>query len=139
MNGFEGLPLWISIPVALLVMLGATLTLIGALGFVQLSSFYDRLHAPTLGASWGTGAIILASSILATYLQQRLVVHELVIGLCVLVTIPVTLMLLGRTALLRDRTENPTALPEKMRNSLDAEDAAQQEQEAEERAKQSSA
>lgn len=126
MNGFDNLPLWISIPVALLVMLGATLTLIGALGFVRLSSFYDRLHAPTLGASWGTGAVILASSILATYLQQRVVVHELVIGLCVLVTIPVTLMLLGRTALLRDRTENPTALPEKMRRSLDAEDAAQQ-------------
>ena len=32
----------------------ALLTLIGTLGLVRLSSFYARIHAPTLGTSWGT-------------------------------------------------------------------------------------
>jgi multicomponent K+:H+ antiporter subunit G len=46
-------------------------------------------------------------------LQTRLVVHEVLIGIFVVVTTPVTLMLLGRAALHRDRLEgrDPTPTP----------------------------
>ena len=57
----QNLPLWVALPAALLVVVGSTLTLLGTLGLVTLKSFYDRLHAPTLGTSWGTAAILLAS------------------------------------------------------------------------------
>ena len=105
MTALESLPVWLMLPVAALLLLGSTLTLLGAFGMLHLKSFYDRLHAPTMGTSWGTAAILLASMLSWTWLQDRVVVHELVIGICVLVTTPVTLMLLGRAALHRDRAE----------------------------------
>ncbi|GGE18899.1 multisubunit potassium/proton antiporter, PhaG subunit [Gemmobacter megaterium] len=105
------LPLWIAGPVAVFLVIGATLTLLGTLGLVQLRSFYDRLHAPTLGTSWGAAAILLASMILFSWVEGRPVAHELVIGVLVMVTTPVTLMLVGRAALHRDRAEGRGDVP----------------------------
>ncbi|WP_210528114.1 monovalent cation/H(+) antiporter subunit G [Rubellimicrobium arenae] len=111
MSHLDSVPLWVAIPVALLIVLGSGLTLLGTIGLVRLPSFYDRLHAPTLGTSWGTLGIVLASAILFTWLEKRLVIHELLIGLFVMITTPVTLMLLGRAALHRDRIEGLDAAP----------------------------
>lgn len=111
MRHLADLPLWIALPVALLLVIGATLTLLGTLGLVQLRSFYDRLHAPTLGTSWGAAAILLASMILFSWNEARPIAHELVIGVLVMVTTPITLMLLGRTALHRDRAEGREDVP----------------------------
>lgn len=111
MNGLDSVPLWLAILIAALVVLGSTLTLIGAYGFLRLRSFYDRLHAPTLATSWGTGGVALASAMLASWLQNRTVLHELVICLAVTATVPVTLMLLARAALHRDRLEGAALLP----------------------------
>lgn len=115
MNALETIPLWLSLLVSAFVILGATLTLIGAWGFVRLRSFYDRLHAPTLATSWGTGGVAVASALLASWIQDRPVVHELVIGFAVIITVPVTLMLLARASLHRDRTENAPYLPPELR------------------------
>ncbi|MCE6951096.1 monovalent cation/H(+) antiporter subunit G [Cereibacter sphaeroides] len=111
MSAAETLPLWLAAPVAVLLVLGSTLTLLGTVGLVQLRSFYDRLHAPTLGTSWGTAGIILASMLLFSWGQARPVVHEIVIGAFVMLTTPVTLMLLGRAALHRDRAETSPDVP----------------------------
>lgn len=111
MNPLDAVPLWAAIPVAFFVVLGSTLTLIGALGFARLSTFYDRLHAPTLATSWGTGGVIIASALMFSVLEHRAVVHEFVIGICIIVTTPVTLMMLARAALQRDRSEGASGLP----------------------------
>jgi multicomponent K+:H+ antiporter subunit G len=103
MNDFADVPLWAAILVAGFLVIGATLTLIGSIGLVRLPSFYDRIHAPTLGTSWGTGGIVMASMILFSVLEQRPVLHEILIGVFVSVTTPVTLMLLGRAVRWRDR------------------------------------
>lgn len=115
MTALAAIPLWLALPIAFLVMLGATLTLIGAIGFLRLKNFYDRLHAPTLATSWGMGGIVLGSLLLASQVEGRIIMHELVIALAILITAPVTLMLLGRAALHRDRIENSTQLPEALR------------------------
>lgn len=112
MTALAATPIWLALPIAFLVMLGATLTLIGAIGFLRLQNFYDRLHAPTLATSWGMGGIVLGSLLLASQVEGRIILHELVIALAILITAPVTLMLLGRAALHRDRIENSTQLPE---------------------------
>ncbi|MBE0694073.1 MAG: cation:proton antiporter [Aquamicrobium sp.] len=112
MSHAADLPLWAAILVAFFLLLGAGLTLIGSYGFFRLRSFYDRIHAPTLGTSWGTAALVLASMICFSVLQSRPVFHEILIGVFVTVTMPVTLMLLGRAALYRDRAEgNPDVPP----------------------------
>ena len=61
MSNAAEFPLWAAIAVAFFVLLGASLTLIGTIGFAKLNSFYERLHAPTLGTSWGTGGIVMAA------------------------------------------------------------------------------
>lgn len=114
MTHLDAVPLWLAIPVAVLLVGGSVLTLLGTVGLVRLGSFYDRIHAPTLGTSWGTGGIILASAMLFSWLEGRLVIHDLLIGLFVVVTTPVTLMLLGRAALHRDRAEGSRLVPPSM-------------------------
>lgn len=111
MTALELLPDWAKLTVALLLVLGSTLTLLGAFGLVHLKSFYDRLHAPTLGTSWGTAAILLASMLAWSWSEDRVFLHELVIGLFVMVTTPVTLMFLGRAALHRDRMNGDPTVP----------------------------
>jgi multicomponent K+:H+ antiporter subunit G len=112
MTALDTLPPWLALPVALLLVIGGTLTLLGALGLLRLRSFYERIHAPTLGTSWGTAAILLASLLSYSWLQDRLILHEIVIGLFVMITTPVTLMLLGAAALKRDREGARAELPQ---------------------------
>ncbi|CAM3012645.1 multisubunit potassium/proton antiporter, PhaG subunit (TC 2.A.63.1.1) [Paracoccus aminovorans] len=103
MRHLELLPPWAALIVAVLVVSGATLTVLGGVGLVRLKSFYQRLHAPTLGYSYGTLLIILASMLMFTLLEGRIVVHELMIGIFIMATTPITLLMLGRAALRRDR------------------------------------
>ena len=111
MTHAAGLPAWAALLTAMLILLGATLTLAGAIGTLRFDSFFERVHAPTLGTSWGTGATILASIVFFSALGSRVVVHELLIGVFITVTTPVTLMLLARAALYRDRTEQVADVP----------------------------
>lgn len=107
------LPVWAALLVSFFLVIGSGLTLIGTIGFSRLPSFYERIHAPTLGTSWGTGGIVMASMIFFTVLATRPVIHEILIGIFVTVTTPVTLMLLARAALHRDRAEgNPDVVTE---------------------------
>lgn len=105
------LPAWAALAVSFFLLVGAGLTLIGTIGFARLPTFYERIHAPTLGTSWGTGGIVMASMIFFTMLATRPVVHEILIGIFVTVTTPVTLMLLARATLHRDRAEGNPDVP----------------------------
>lgn len=105
------LPMWAAILVGLLVLLGAAITLTGTLGLLRLTTFYERVHAPTLGTTLGTGCILVASMLCFSVLQSRPVIHELLIAVFVTVTTPVTLMLLARAALYRDRIEGAAHVP----------------------------
>jgi multicomponent K+:H+ antiporter subunit G len=105
------LPLWAAVPVALLLVVGGGLALTGSIGLVTLRSFYDRVHAPTLGTTLGIGSILLASMLYFSVLQTRLVLHEILIAVFMVVTTPVTLMLLARAALYRDQREGNAEVP----------------------------
>jgi multicomponent K+:H+ antiporter subunit G len=105
------LPPWAALLTGFLVLLGAGLTLLGAIGALRFDSFFQRVHAPTLGTSWGTGAVVLASSVCFSVAGSRPVVHEILIWAFVTITTPVTLMLLARAALYRDRAEGSRAVP----------------------------
>ncbi|MDF3854276.1 monovalent cation/H(+) antiporter subunit G [Paracoccus sp. P2] len=103
MMHLEQLPPWAAVIIALFVVVGASLTLLGGVGLVRLKSFYQRLHAPTLGYSYGTLLIILASMLMFSLSEGRVVVHELMIGIFIMISTPITLLMLGRAALRRDR------------------------------------
>lgn len=105
------LPGWAALLVSLLVLVGAGLALTGSFGLLRLGSFYDRIHAPTLGTTLGIGSILIGSMLFFTVLEARPVLHEVLIGIFMVVTTPVTLMLLARAALYRDRREGSPEVP----------------------------
>ena len=100
------LPLWAAILTSLLLLGGATFALIGAIGLTRLTSFYERVHAPTLGGTLGAALILLGSMVCFAVLRTRFVGHELVLLTFMLLTTPTTFILLVRAALSRDRTES---------------------------------
>ncbi|MGE6785360.1 monovalent cation/H(+) antiporter subunit G [Ensifer adhaerens] len=115
MSHLTDLPAWAAIIVCGLTVLGALVALIGSVGLLRFTSFYERLHAPTLATSGGVLMICIASIVCFAVLQSRWVFHEILIIVFVVVTTPVTLMLLGQAALYRDRVEEKRGVPLKQR------------------------
>ena len=105
------LPLWAAWSVTVLALAGAGLSLIGTIGLVQLRTFYERVHAPTLGATLGMALVLASSVIYFTVAERRFMPREVLIGLFLTITTPVTLILLARAALFRDRTEAGEDVP----------------------------
>lgn len=99
------LPEWACVVVGLLALAGAALSFLGAVGLCSFKTFYERVHAPTLGATLGMALIVAASILFFTLVEGRFMPRELLIGLFLTVTTPVTLILLARAALFRDRVE----------------------------------
>lgn len=91
---------------AVLLISGSAITLIGALGLLRFQTFYERVHAPTLGTTLGAACVAIASLIYFSSMTGRLSVHELLIFFFITLTTPVGLILLVRAASLRDGAKN---------------------------------
>lgn len=105
------LPPWAAIAVTLLLVLAGCLVLIGALGLLRLSNFYQRSHATAMINTLGTGCVLLASMLYFGVSGSRPVIHELLITVFVLLSAPVTAMLLMRAAVHRDRHKRRNDVP----------------------------
>ncbi|QNP60554.1 monovalent cation/H(+) antiporter subunit G [Paenacidovorax monticola] len=97
------LPLWAEIAIAALVLLGAAIAMVGSLGLLRLSSYFERVHAPSIIATMGCWCIMHASILYFSLLGHGLAVHPLLIALFVAITVPVTNIFLMRAALFRAR------------------------------------
>jgi multicomponent K+:H+ antiporter subunit G len=95
------LPAWAAIPAAVLLITGALLTLIGAVGLLRLPNFFARMHPPTMGTTLGTGSVLIASMLVSSALTHRPIIHELLITLFMVISSPVTAMLLMRACVSR--------------------------------------
>jgi multicomponent K+:H+ antiporter subunit G len=102
MNAIETLPVWVAIVMVLLLILGGSIILIGALGLMRLPNFYQRIHGPAITVTLGAGCVLIASMLYFTVMQSRLVLHELLIAIFIPMTTPVVSMLLMRAAVYRD-------------------------------------
>jgi multicomponent K+:H+ antiporter subunit G len=100
---------WAAVPAAILLMLGGVLAAIGALGLLRLPSFFMRMHPPAMGSTLGAGCVLVSSILVSSAVEARPVVHALLITLLVVMTAPVTAMLLARAAAYRRdrRTREP--------------------------------
>ena len=123
-------PLWAAVLVALLVLGGAGLTLLGSLGLLRAPTFYSRVHPPTLGFTLGMSGILFASLIYFSITGGRLSVRELLLIIFLPVVTPVTMMLLARAALFRDRRLRRDDEEAYARSIKVAEELAQAEEEA---------
>jgi len=96
------LPLWALVPASILLVIGGLVTLIGSLGLLRLPDFFARMHGPSMGNTIGTGCVLLASMLTSSAIAGRPVVHELLITLFIVMSSPVTSMMLMRAALYRN-------------------------------------
>jgi multicomponent K+:H+ antiporter subunit G len=120
MNNVAEIPTLAVFFTAAFLLLGSALTLIGSLGLLRLRSFYERVHAPTLGTTLGVGCIAMSSIIYFSTLAGQVLFHEVLIVLFVTITTPITLMVLVRAALFRDQTEGRDASLANVENSSPA-------------------
>lgn len=111
MSGHYELPLWAAWAVVVITLFGSGLSLLGAIGLVRLKQFYQRAHAPTLGTTLGMVSLVVASIIFWSFTQGFLALKDLLIGLFLTVTTPVTLILLARASAFRDRIEGNKDVP----------------------------
>jgi multicomponent K+:H+ antiporter subunit G len=93
----------------ILLVVGAAITLVGSVGLLRLHTFYERVHAPTLGTTLGSTCVAVASMIYFSALGSRVVIHELLIKVFITVTTPISLVVLVRAAVFRDASEAPIA------------------------------
>ena len=101
-----------SVLAAALVLLGAFLAFVGALGLLRMPTFYERVHPPTMGTTLGAWLIIAGSLVQFGLVEGRPALHEVAIGIFLVITTPVTYLLLGRAALARDEAR-PQPPPER--------------------------
>lgn len=96
------LPLWVTIPSTLLLVLSGTMTLIGSAGLLRFRRFYSRMHAVTLSNTMGACCVVLTSMLVASTLAQRPALHELLIIMFLVIVSPITAILLMQAGLRRD-------------------------------------
>jgi multicomponent K+:H+ antiporter subunit G len=111
MNALAGMPAWVALAVGVLVFAGALLACIGSAGLLRLGSFYSRVHAPTLGTTLGMYLLLGGTIVFFWVGEGRPALHVILIGVCVTVTTPISLLLLARAALQRDRHESAGGVP----------------------------
>jgi multicomponent K+:H+ antiporter subunit G len=92
----------LSLIVAVMILTGSAITLTGTIGLLRLRTFYERVHAPTLGTTAGTGCIVVASIIFFSATDMQPALRASLILLLITVTTPITLLLLIRAAVRRD-------------------------------------
>lgn len=97
------LPLWADMVIALLVLLGAALALLGSIGLLRLPTFFERVHAPSIIATSASWCIMHASVLYFSLRHQHLAMHPLLIALFLAITVPVTTIFLMRAGLFRAR------------------------------------
>lgn len=97
------LPLWAQLMVAVLVLAGAALALLGSAGLLRLPTFFERVHAPAIIATGATWCILLASVLFYSLQGHGLSMGPLLIAAFIAITTPVTTIFLMRAGLFRAR------------------------------------
>jgi len=96
-------PMWAALPAAVLLVVGGVLTLIGAIGLVRLNNFFARMHPPAMGNTLGAGCVLIASMLVSSGMLHRPVIHEILISVFIVLSAPITAMLLIRAAVARHK------------------------------------
>ena len=111
MSTAPALPLWAALLTSFCLISGAAFTLVGAIGLARLKTFYERVHAPTLGATLGAALILTGAILCFSVIESRFFARGTLLPAFILLTTPVTFILLVRAALYRDRDESNRNVP----------------------------
>lgn len=96
------LPMWAEILVSLMLVIAGLFAFTGSLGLIRLRDFYSRIHAPTLGNTLASFCLVVAIIVTSFFTEDRFVPHTLLVSFFLILTSPITAMLLMRAAIKRD-------------------------------------
>lgn len=85
--------------ISLLLILGATLALIGSIAVARLPDFFSRLHGPAKTVTLGVGGALLASMLYFSARDPGISLHELLISIFLFLTTPVSAHLMAKAAM----------------------------------------
>ena len=103
---------FIIIPACLLMVASGLLVLAASIGIVRVNNFLPRVHIQAIMYSSALWCLLLASLLLTFSLNDRTFLHEIVIGLFIFITSPVSTILLVRSFVLREeRSHLPPKTP----------------------------
>ncbi|MEJ7685815.1 MAG: monovalent cation/H(+) antiporter subunit G [Variovorax sp.] len=105
------LPVWAELLTGIFAVLGAGCAAIGSFGLVRLPDFFQRIHAPTLGATVGVWCVTLATIVYFSVQGFSLFLHAVLIAIFIALTAPVTTIFLMRAALFRERQKGSDVPP----------------------------
>ncbi|CAN7459728.1 monovalent cation/H(+) antiporter subunit G [Acidovorax sp. LjRoot194] len=105
------LPLWLEIIVAVLVLSGAGLALLGSSGLLRLPTFFERVHAPSIIATLGCWLIMHGTVLYFSVADRSLALHALLIAVFVAISVPIMSIFLMRAALFRARQMGHPPVP----------------------------
>ena len=97
------LPLWAEIIVAVLVLAGAGLTLLGSIGLLRLPTFFERVHVPAIIATLGCWCVMWGTVLFFSLQQGELAVFPLLTAVFIAITVPIPTIFLMRASLFRAR------------------------------------
>src|SRR3546814_980744 len=89
---------WVDVIVAVLLVLSGLLVLISAIGFLRLPDFFLRMHPQALAYTLGTWCVAGAATLYLSVLEGRAALHPLLLPVLLALTVPVTTVLLARSA-----------------------------------------
>ena len=127
------LPLWAEVLIALLVLGGSIIALLGSLGLMRLKSYFERVHSPSIIATMGCWLIMWATFVFFSATGKGLALHALLIAVFIAVTVPITTIFLMRAALFRARRAGrdvPPSISRIVRNAPQTEASATAESES---------
>jgi len=84
--------------IALAIIAGTSLVLIGSIGLVRLGDLYSRLHGPTKATTLGMGSLLIASTMHFSR-GGDLSLHEVLVTVFLFLTAPASAHMLARAAL----------------------------------------
>ena len=93
---------WIVIPASALIVISGLLVLTASIGMVRVSSFLPRTHIQAVIYSTALWSLLLASLLLTFSLKDRTFLHEILIGIFIFITSPISTILLVRSFVLRE-------------------------------------
>lgn len=96
------LPAWATLVISFLLIVAGFFAVTGSLGLIRLPHFYSRIHAPTLANTLSAFCLVVSILIAASFVEHRLVAHSLLVSFFLIITSPVTAMLLMRAAIKRE-------------------------------------
>ena len=83
---------FIIIPASILMVASGLIVLAASIGIVRVNNFLSRVHIQAIIYSTALWCLLLASLLLTFSLKDRTFLHEIVIGLFIFITSPVSTM-----------------------------------------------